>query len=612
MQHSLLKYCMLHRWPVRVLIIGLAFCAAMAGLLSPFFQKIFIDRLLGAGVFTHGTHGLEWLETVPALMLIVAAFFATLLGQAMSLLVNYIGIREGTILQREFSEALYRKMLSIRTDRMAGMTVGEVVSIYATDVPGGTAIIDQAMPTGAGVFFPIVFAPVAIYWICGFPLWSTVAVMVAVVSLLIGLALRQARFFYRFKQLAAERTGLVNEWIQNMRLLRILGWVENFEAKIFKKRIEETKNRVSMVTNGQLMGAFGSSISFVINLIGVSSLVFLREKPVTPGELFALLWIFGVFLARPFRQIPWIFTFSFDSLTSLRRLERFFARPSDEENDDVFTAAVEEPMTTVGAQGLQVRGLNLVINGKRLLSDLSFDVKPGEFVAVVGEVGSGKSLLILSLMGETGAAFERLTIGGDDALTMSANQRRHRFAFVPQEGFVMSASLRENIMFRYDATSAHDNEIEKSLAVAQFRLREEHLPDGLETEIGERGVNLSGGQRQRVSLARARFFDRPVILLDDCLSAVDVDTESQLIRELIDGEWKQRTRVLVTHRLSVLARVDRVFFMEDGRIVDSGPFSELLARNEKVRAFAASVERAEDAAVRIVEGSGGAETESVS
>jgi ABC-type multidrug transport system fused ATPase/permease subunit len=183
---------------------------------------------------------------------------------------------------------------------------------------------------------------------------------------------------------------------------------------------------------------------------------------------------------------------------------------------------------------------------------------------------------------------------------------------VPQEGFVMSASLRENIMFRYDATSAHDNEIEKSLAVAQFHLREEHLPDGLETEIGERGVNLSGGQRQRVSLARARFFDRPVILLDDCLSAVDVDTESQLIGELIDGEWKQRTRVLVTHRLSVLARVDRVFFMEDGRIVDSGLFSELLARNEKVRAFAASVERAEDAAVRIVEGSGGAETESVS
>jgi ABC-type multidrug transport system fused ATPase/permease subunit len=436
--------------------------------------------------------------------------------------------------------------------------------------------------------------------------------MAAVVSLLIGLALRQSRFFYRFKQLAAERTGLVNEWIQNMRLLRILGWVENFEAKIFSKRIEETKNRVSMVTNGQLMGAFGSSISFVINLIGISSLVFLREKPVTPGELFALLWIFGVFLARPFRQIPWIFTFSFDSLTSLRRLERFFARPSDEENDDVFTAAVEEPMATVGAQGLQARGLNLVIGGKRLLSDLSFDVKPGEFVAVVGEVGSGKSLLILSLMGETGATFERLTIGGDDVLTMSANQRRHRFAFVPQEGFVMSASLRENIMFRYDATSAHDNEIEKSLAVAQFRLREEHLPDGLETEIGERGVNLSGGQRQRVSLARARFFDRPVILLDDCLSAVDVDTESQLIRELIDGEWKQRTRVLVTHRLSVLARVDRVFFMEDGRIVDSGLFSELLARNEKVRAFAASVERAEDAAVRIVEGSGGAETESVS
>jgi ABC-type multidrug transport system fused ATPase/permease subunit len=604
---SLLRYAWLHRFQWRALILTLAFTSAVCGVLSPFFQKIFVDRLLGATVITHGVHGFEWLESVEPLTLIFAAFVVTLAAQALSLLSNYIGVREGTILQRDYAEVLYRKMLSLRSDRMAGSTVGEVVSIYATDVPGSTALIDQALPAGAGVIFPLLFAPLAIHWICGIPLFATLLVMGSVVGFLAGLATRQARFFYRFKQLAAERTGLVNEWVQNMRLLRILGWVERFEDKIFRKRKEETVNRIAMVTNGQLMGAFGSSISFVINLVGVASLVYLSDKPVSPGELFALLWIFGVFLARPFRQISWIFTFTFDSISSMRRLERFLARPSDEtpieseEGDESvdWQKTGRYSANPAGAaresQGVSVRGLSLKIGEKPLLEGIDFDVKPGEFVAVVGEVGSGKSLLVLSLMAETGATFDQFEIGGRDALAMDFNTRRKHFAFVPQEGFVMSASLRENVMFRYDSTSEHDAAVEESLALAQFRVRGEHLPEGLDTEIGERGVNLSGGQRQRVSLARAHFFDRPVILLDDCLSALDVDTENQLIRDLIDGAWARRTRVLVTHRLSVLERVDRVFFMEDGRIVEQGTFIELLRRSDKVRAFVASVKRHEEA-----------------
>jgi ABC-type multidrug transport system fused ATPase/permease subunit len=129
------------------------------------------------------------------------------------------------------------------------------------------------------------------------------------------------------------------------------------------------------------------------------------------------------------------------------------------------------------------------------------------------------------------------------------------------------------------------------LALAQFRIDGEHLQHGLETEIGERGVNLSGGQRQRVALARAHFLRRPVLLLDDCLSAVDVDTERRLISELIDGAWHDRTRLLITHRLSVLEKVDRVMFLEDGAIVASGTFEHLLATSQKVRDFVASVRR---------------------
>jgi ATP-binding cassette, subfamily B, multidrug efflux pump len=593
-QRSLLLQSILSRWHVRLLILFIALLAAVAGLASPFFQKLFVDRLLGAESLAHGLRFFGWAETSNPVFLIAVAFVFTLLAQGFGVLSQYIGVREGLILQRKFSDRLYRKMLAVKTDSLGSTTVGEVVSIYATDIPGATALIDQVLPMLASIIFPMAFAPIAIKLICGIPLTSTILVMLSIVTVTLVLSTRQSRFFYRFKQLAAERTGIVNEWVQNIRLLRILGWTENFESKIFNKRREETANRISMVTNGQLMNAFGSSINFVINVVGVASLVFLRAEPVSPGELFALLWIFGVFLSRPFRQIPWFFTFTLDSVSSLKRVQRFMDRKSDP-----ISVVAEAPGSQVRQPepyAIDVKGLSLEINGKKLLHEIDFNVAPGEFVAIVGEVGSGKSLLVLSLAGETNAHFEKFELRSphkvENALAIPLDERRRHFAFVGQEGFVMSASLRENVMFRYEA-EGDSTHVVNSLESAQFRVQGEHLTNGLETEIGERGVNLSGGQRQRVALARAHYLDRPIFLLDDCLSAVDVDTERLLIEKLIDGAWKGRTRLLITHRLSVLEKVDRILFMDEGRIADSGTFEALIARSEKMREFVASVRRAD-------------------
>jgi len=589
---SLLAQSFALRWERRLLVLLVAFLAALAGLASPLFQKLFIDRLLGASSFAQGWSWLAWTENAHPVALILVAFVFTIAAQGLGLLATFIAVKEGLILQRRFSDRLYRKMLSIRSDSLGSTTIGEVVSIYATDIPGATALVDQVLPMLASIVFPLVFAPLAIKFICGISLTATVSVMAVIVCVNATLSTRQSRFFYRFKQLAAERTGIVNEWIQNIRLLRILGWVEDFERKIIAKRVEETENRISMVTNGQFMNAFGSSINFVINLVGVASLVFLRSETVTPGELFALLWIFGVFLQRPFRQIPWFFTFSFDSLSSMRRVERFMNRPSD---PIAVAEGKDSDRDHDSALALKVRGLNLHAGGRHLLRDVNFDVREGEFVAIVGEVGSGKSLLVLSLAGETAATFESFEMRpagaiAYNALELSLDDRRRKFAYVGQDGFVMSATLRENVMFRYGG-SGEDEEVLRALALAQFRIDGEHLQHGLETEIGERGVNLSGGQRQRVALARAHFLRRPVLLLDDCLSAVDVDTERRLISELIDGAWHDRTRLLITHRLSVLEKVDRVMFLEDGAIVASGTFEHLLATSQKVRDFVASVRR---------------------
>lgn len=578
---SLFAEVVFTRFHARILVLLSSLIAAVLALLGPFFQKEFIDQLTGVESKLH------FVQFANPLGYILGAFACVLAAQAFSQLTAYLSIREALHMQKVFAQRLYEKTLHLRVDTMSGKPVGEIVSLYATDVPGATVFLDQTLPAGCSTLFPLILAPYAISVLFDIPLWPIVILMIGIACLNTAMAFRQSRFFYMFKQLAAERIGLVSEWIQNIRTIRILGWTHHFEKNIFDKRKIETTNRVSMVTNGQTMNAIASSITFVLNVVALASLVFYSKHSMTGGELLALLWIVGVFLVRPFRQMPWFFTFAFDSWTSLKRLEAFFATQNNQTPEPSFAEKKSAALSEKYA--LQVRGLNLTIAGRTLLTDLNFDIKHGEFVAVVGEVGAGKSLLLLSLLKETGASFFQYQVGTKDALKIPTDEVRAQFAYVPQEGFIMSATLRENVAFIYDIESERDGLVEESLKLAQFDLNTERVEKGLNTEIGERGVNLSGGQRQRVGLARVHFHQAPIMLLDDCLSAVDVDTEQKLFEQLLLGAWESRTRILVTHRLSALHKVDRILFMEEGRIIDEGTFEELLARNQKFREYSTTV-----------------------
>ena len=578
---SLFSEILFTRLHARLQIILCSLLATVFGLFGPFLQKEFIDQLSG-----HTDNRLHFLQFDSPLLYILFAFLAVLIAQGFSQLTTYLGAREAILMQKVFAEKLYAKTLSLRVDTMSQRPLGEIVSIYATDIPGATVLLDQTLPAGATTIFPLILAPFAISLLFEIPIWPTLQVMAFIVVLNSFMAFRQSRFFFNFKQLAAERIGLVNEWIQNIRTIRILGWIHYFEKAIFNKREIETTNRVHMVTNGQMMNAISSSITFALNVITLYSLVYYSKHEITSGELLALLWIVGVFLSRPFRQMPWFFTFAFDSWTSIKRLEEFLNTknsttdiPTDEHAHHPHDESI----------ALEVRDLCLRIGARTILQNIDVKIREGEFVAIVGEVGSGKSMLLLSLLGETGASFKKYRVGDLNVTPENVGEARSHYAYVPQEGFIMSASLRENVGFVYDLDTEHDAEVGESLRLAQFDLSAERVENGLDTEIGERGVNLSGGQKQRVSLARVHFYDAPVLLLDDSLSAVDVDTEQKIFDQLLLGAWKNRTRILVTHRLSALNRVDRILFMEEGQIIDQGSFAELLSRNKKFQEYTTTV-----------------------
>jgi ATP-binding cassette subfamily B multidrug efflux pump len=589
---AILQFMLLHRFPRRLLIIFLGALSVVVSILSPMFQQLLVDRWLGHSAVGAVTQQLDLHLTFTEFQLLLFAVTAFLVGGFLLVAASQIALHEGVLAQQELANKLYRSVLSSRPHRRNQRTVGEIVSNYATDVQSATAILDQSLPAIVGIVLPLIAGPYVVCTYFGVPVLPLLCGLTVVLILNLVLAARQTKLFQSFKSLAAERIGVVNEWIQHMKALKVLGWIEYFEGQIVQKRQTETHNRIRMVTNGQTLASFGSSFSFVLALLALWSLLDQGDS-LTPGRLLAIFWVIGIFMSRPIRQFPWFITFGMDAWTSIGRLAQVF---TDLEDPIEKIKASVDPSGSM--QGLAVRGLNLSLSGKKILSNIEFDLKRGELVAIVGDVGSGKSQLLLSLLGETPAAFEEYTIEGHDVLTTSRPTWSQRFGYVAEDAFIISSSVRNNVIFDYDCTPDFDNEVLQSLERARLTLDELGGGDeALEVEIGERGVNLSGGQKQRLALARSSFIDREVILLDDALSAVDVKTESEILEKLIVGDWAKRTRVVVTHRFELLKKVDRIMFMEAGRLVAFADFDTVFAQSQAFRDFVLAPKPAADATV---------------
>jgi ATP-binding cassette subfamily B protein len=213
-------------------------------------------------------------------------------------------------------------------------------------------------------------------------------------------------------------------------------------------------------------------------------------------------------------------------------------------------------------------------NGTPALDGLNLRVRPGETVAVVGGTGSGKSTL-----GRLAARFYdvtegRVTIDGHDVRSLSLASLREQVGIVPDEPFLFSLSLHDNIA--YGKPHATRDEVITAAVAAGADEFIRDLPDGYDTVVGERGYTLSGGQRQRVAIARALLVNPPVLVLDDATSAIDVTVEQRIHHSLRD-QMRGRTTLIVAHRLSTIGLADRVVLMEAGRVIADGTHESLLA-----------------------------------
>jgi len=294
------------------------------------------------------------------------------------------------------------------------------------------------------------------------------------------------------------------------------------------------------------------------------------EGRITVGT-FAAFNIYLTYLIWPMIALGWVTNLVQRGLASLGRLMTIF-----ESKPDIDDAAVPaHPLTSLRGE-IEFRNLTFSYNGTPVLKNLNLQIPAGRTVAIVGATGSGKSTLVGLIPRLYDAPEGSLLIDGVPIRQIPLNTLREHIGFVPQETFLFSETIRENVKF--GAPEASDAEVEQAAEISNILPEIQGFPKGFATMVGERGLTLSGGQKQRTAISRAVIRDPRILILDDALSSVDTYTEEKILRHLT-GVMAGRTTILISHRVSTIQNADEIVVLHDGEIVERGTHEQLLALN---------------------------------
>lgn len=385
------------------------------------------------------------------------------------------------------------------------------------------------------------------------------------------------RIHQRFERIQAQFSELSNFAQENLAGARIVKAYarEDSQAARFEGLNEEYRDR--NLALAKVWGAFHPSL---ILLTGLGTVVVLWygggqviRGTITLGDFVA----FSFYLTQltwPMIALGWVTNLFQRGAASMGRINQLFdIQPA------IASPAGAAPLDR--ARGaIEFEGVSFVYPGTdtRVLEDVSFRVEPGQTMAIVGATASGKTTLARLIPRQYDVTEGAVRVDGRDVRELRLEALRDAVAMVPQEPFLFSMRLRTNIELRYGREHEPDeipDDLAHALEVAQLRKTLAVLPDGIDTRLGERGINLSGGQKQRATLARAIFRDAPILILDDALSAVDAETETAILRGLREY-MAGRTSIIISHRVSAVRDADMILVLEDGRIVERGVHHDLI------------------------------------
>ena len=478
----------------------------------------------------------------------------------------------GRQVEVDLRQRLFEHMLRQEPDWIQSKGSGEVISRATSDVENIRRLLGFAILSLTNTLLAYALTLPAMLAIDP---WLTLAavglypVMLSTVRLFGGRMMRQKRA--QQEELSA-LSNLIQEDLSGIGAIKIYGQ-EGAEQQAFATRNRRYRDSAIQLARTQ-------STLFPL-LQGISSLSVLLLLAIGSGQLEAGRLSIGGLVALILYVEQLVFPTALLGFTlntfqtgqvSLERVEELLKREPKIKDPDPSDA---QPQPTAEHRGrFEARGLTVQYQGaeQNTLNGLSFCIEPGELVAVVGAVGCGKTTLARAFGRMVPLEPGQLFLDGVDVTQMPLKRLRRDVAIVPQEGFLFTSTLADNL--RYGDPEASDQRVE--LAAEQARLADDvkGFPDGFGTIVGERGITLSGGQRQRTALGRALLMSAPVLVLDDALASVDNNTAAAILDSIRAQD--DRTIVMISHQLSAAAACDRILVMENGRIVQQGHHNALI------------------------------------
>ena len=377
----------------------------------------------------------------------------------------------------------------------------------------------------------------------------------------------------RIQAQLAHMSAVVQEALAGVRVVRAYRR-EGMEIDRFRDANEEYVARSRAMI--RLQGAFHPTLAF---LLGLSALIVLwiGSRHVIDGRLsigeFVAFNAYVAMLSWPMIAFGWVTNMLQRGLAAWQRmLDILLVEP-----------AVRDPARPVTPQrirgAVEFRDLTFAYDGRAVLSGVSARVEPGQVLALVGPTGSGKSTLVDLLPRLFDPPHGTVFVDGIDVRDLPLDTLRGAIGYVPQEPLLFSETVAGNVAFgARKPEEGNGAAVADAVALAQLDADVAGFPEGLDTEVGERGITLSGGQKQRAALARAILTDPRILVLDDALSAVDTHTEEAILVRLREV-MRQRTTILVAHRISTVRDADLILVLDDGRVVERGTHAELVARD---------------------------------
>ncbi|MCD6482609.1 MAG: ABC transporter ATP-binding protein, partial [Candidatus Izimaplasma sp.] len=465
---------------------------------------------------------------------------------------------------------LYKKLQNLSFTYHSHVETGDLIQRCTTDVETYRTFVGEQLIEILRLIFLMGFS---IYQMAGMsPRMTLISVMITPVIFSASFIyfMMVKKVFKRVEEAEGKMTTTLQESITGIRVVKAFA-KEKVEIEKFNKNSETyLKEDFKLL---RLMAYFWGGTDFIIFIqycLTLSLGIYYSVNGyLDPGQFIAFLAYVGM-IVWPMRQLGRVVGDFGKTTVALDRLDEIMLKDSEHLNDSQNTPKI------TGIVEFDNVGFQFEDDDKPLLNNITFKVNKGESIAIIGKTGSGKSTLINLMVRLLENQKGSIKFDGVDIKNINKKYLRKNVGIIMQEPFLYSRSLYENISIMNK--TAPEDQIFQAASIASLHQDIKGFESGYETMVGERGVTLSGGQKQRVAIARMLLNDKPVLIFDDSLSAVDTETDIQ-IRNALDKYWKDTTVFIITHRITTAMEADKIIVLEKGEIVESGTHRSLLKKN---------------------------------